>query len=290
MESLQPQMIESSPHDTAHIPLTIKIEPASESEAAQPIQTVAASEAPGISPVIELGSPTESLDADGALELLPDIAPASGSSSDLPRRGWRSAIQEGASELQSDAAPVSRAAEPPANLTIDQSIEAPVVEAPIAEAPIAEPPLAPEPPPVIEPIASEAPLVIESAAQESITQDAPFAEADIDDVLGLSEPASSSAAEQNASVSQMGPEIIASTEPTPESALDLPAISESIELPLESSAADLTDTTFGRSIAEFEGESLGPIIETPDEQAASIPEPTTPPAIDTEALITRRST
>jgi hypothetical protein len=181
LEPLEPQLIESESSDTAHIPLNLDIKP--EEPAA------------------------------------PQVAKTS--DADLPRRGWRSAVQE--EDAKTQAAP-----------------EAPTPAKPIEE-----------------------PVVLEPAA-----------------VAPVEEVAAPPA-----------PEIIAATEPTPESALDLEDAEESTATsPEEANAADLTDTTFGRSVEEFEGASLGPIIETPESpepaatEAAPAPIVSAAPQIESQTI------
>ncbi|HEX3356463.1 MAG TPA: FHA domain-containing protein, partial [Tepidisphaeraceae bacterium] len=74
-------------------------------------------------------------------------------------------------------------------------------------------------------------------------------------------------------------EVIEPTQPTPESALAMPMAEDSTPQ-AASGAGELTDTTFGRNVEEFEGESLGPIVESAEplqvQAVASEPAPVLP--------------
>jgi pSer/pThr/pTyr-binding forkhead associated (FHA) protein len=195
---LELQTVEPSAHDTAHVPLSID-EPRVEKAPPPVVEEIAID----------------------ALPLTPpdETAPAQ-TDSDLPRRGWRSAIQESESPVE------PQATNPPG--------------------------------PEGSPVAEDAALEPTMGGGFISTQDAPLVE-------------------ESAPATPV-PEIIESTQPTPESAQALDLSEEAPAEPAPGSAVELTDTTFGRSLAEFEGDSLGPIVETPGTVAQETPAPQESPA------------
>ncbi len=65
-------------------------------------------------------------------------------------------------------------------------------------------------------------------------------------------------------------EVIEPTQPTPESALGLSMEEPATPQPAPASA-ELTDTTFGLNVEEFEGVGLGPIVESPEPVISQVP-------------------